>query len=98
MWLVSAYSLFTIALPWRSAFALVFYTGGSAIVLAGVLTFRRMKTTVNPLTPEATTTMVTSSLANHFSYPSATRWKGSDLLTYKHLFFEKTRVGTVRKL
>ncbi len=62
MWLVSAYSMFTIVLPWRPAFALVFYTGGSAIVLAGVLTFRRMKTTVNPLTPEATTTMVTSGI------------------------------------
>ena len=62
MWLVSAYSVFTIALPWRSAFALIFYAGGSAIVLAGVLTFRRMKTTVNPLTPEATTTVVTSGI------------------------------------
>ncbi|MBS0184498.1 MAG: isoprenylcysteine carboxylmethyltransferase family protein [Nitrospira sp.] len=62
MWLVSTYSTFTIALPGRSAFALIFYTVGSTIVLAGVLTFRRMKTTVNPLTPEATTTMVTSGI------------------------------------
>ena len=31
-------------------------------MLAGILTFRRMKTTVNPLTPEATTTMVTSGI------------------------------------
>ncbi|MBX3332059.1 MAG: isoprenylcysteine carboxylmethyltransferase family protein [Nitrospira sp.] len=62
MWLVSAYSRFTIALPWRSTFAVIFFTVGSAIVLAGVLTFRRMKTTVNPLTPEATTTMVTSGI------------------------------------
>ena len=62
MWLVSGYSPFTIALPWRSAFALMFYSLGSAIVLAGVLTFRRMKTTVNPLTPEATTTIVTSGI------------------------------------
>ncbi len=62
MWVVSAYSVFTIALPWRSAFAFILYTGGSAIVLAGILTFRRMKTTVNPLTPEATTTMVTSGI------------------------------------
>ena len=62
MWLVSGYSLFTIALPGRSAFALIFYTVGSVIVLTGVLTFRRMKTTVNPLTPEATTTMVTSGI------------------------------------
>ncbi|BFU91632.1 MAG: hypothetical protein NTAFB01_28190 [Nitrospira sp.] len=62
MWLVSAYSTFTIALPGRSAFALILYTGGSAIVLVGILTFRLMKTTVNPLTPEATTTMVTSGI------------------------------------
>ena len=59
MWLVSASSIFAISLPWRWVFSLIFYTVGSAIVLAGVLTFRRMKTTVNPLTPEATTTMVT---------------------------------------
>ena len=48
IWVVSAYSLFTITLPWRSALALIFYTVGSAIVLASVLTFRRMKTIVNP--------------------------------------------------
>lgn len=62
MWFVSASPTLTIALPWRSAFACIFYTVGSAIVVAGVLTFRRMKTTVNPLTPEATTTMVTSGI------------------------------------
>lgn len=66
MWLISAYSVFTIALPWRSALALIFCTVGFAIVLAGVLTFRRAKTTVNPLTPEATTTMVTSGIY-HFT-------------------------------
>ena len=62
MWVVSADSLFTIALPWYSAFALICCTVGFAIVLAGVLTFRRAKTTVNPLTLEATTTMVTSGI------------------------------------
>ena len=62
MWLVSAYAVFNITLPWRSAFALLSCTVGFAIVLAGVFTFRRMKTTVNPLTPEATTTMVTSGI------------------------------------
>lgn len=62
MWLVSAASVFTIALPWRSAFALLFCIVGFAIVLAGILTFRWAKTTVNPLTPEATTTMVTSGI------------------------------------
>jgi len=62
MWLVSAYSVFAIALPWRSAFALLFCTVGFAIVLAGVLAFRRAKTTVNPMAPETTTTMVISGL------------------------------------
>ena len=59
MWLVSAYSGFIIAVPWRSTFVLIFCIVGFAIALAGVLTFRRAKTTVNPLTLEATTTMVT---------------------------------------
>ena len=62
MWLVSAYSVFTIALPWRSAFALMFCTVGLAIVLAGVFAFRQAKTTVNPLKPETTTAMVTSGI------------------------------------
>jgi protein-S-isoprenylcysteine O-methyltransferase Ste14 len=59
MWLVSAYPVFTMAVPWRSIFALILCTVGFAIVLAGALTFRRARTTVNPLTPEATTTIVT---------------------------------------
>jgi protein-S-isoprenylcysteine O-methyltransferase Ste14 len=59
MWLASASSAFTLSLPWRSGFALILCTVGFAIVLAGVVAFRRVKTTVNPLTPEATTAMVT---------------------------------------
>src|SRR5688572_26485311 len=62
MWLVSDYSLFTIALPWRSTFAIILSSVGSAIVLACVLTFRRTTTPVNPLTPDATTTLVTSGI------------------------------------
>jgi hypothetical protein len=62
MWLASASSAFTLSLPWRAAFALIFLTVGLAIVLAGALAFRRAKTTVNPLTPKATTAMVTSGI------------------------------------
>jgi len=62
MWLASAYSPFTVALPWRWAFALISCTVGFVIALAGVLAFRRAKTTVNPLTPEATTAVVTSGI------------------------------------
>ena len=69
MWLASAYSPFTIALPWRSAFALIIGIVGFAIALAGVLSFRRADTTVNPLTPEATTAMVTSGIYRFTRHP-----------------------------
>jgi protein-S-isoprenylcysteine O-methyltransferase Ste14 len=69
MWLVSASSVFAIVLPWRSVLALLLWTVGSAIMLAGVLTFWRMKTTVNPLTPEATTTIVTSGIYRFIRNP-----------------------------
>ena len=62
MWLASAYSAFTLALPWHSMFALIFGSLGLAIVLAGVFAFRQAKTTVNPLKPETTTAMVTSGI------------------------------------
>ena len=62
MWLASAYSPLSMALPWRIAIAVIFCGVGLAISLAGVLAFRRAKTTVNPITPEATTVMVTSGI------------------------------------
>lgn len=62
MWVVSIYSTLTFALPWRSALAALVGIAGSAIMLSGVLSFRRAKTTVNPLTPEGATTMVTSGI------------------------------------
>ena len=62
MWLLSAYTAFTMALPWRLEFALIVGTAGFAIVLASLLAFRQAKTTVNPLTPDATSTMVTSGI------------------------------------
>jgi len=62
MWLASAYSAFALSLPWRATFALIVFIVGFAIVLAGVVAFRRAKTTVNPLTPEATTAMVISGI------------------------------------
>ena len=62
MWLVSATSVFTMALPWHFGLTLILCGTGFAIVLAGVLAFRRAKTTVNPLTPEATTTIITTGI------------------------------------
>jgi len=40
--------------------ALFFLTAGSAVALAGVVAFRRHRTTVNPFTPEKSTTLVDS--------------------------------------
>jgi len=62
MWLVSAYSPLSITMPWRNAIAFTFCGAGLAIALAGVLSFRLAETTVNPMTPEATTAMVTSGI------------------------------------
>ena len=61
MWLVSVYGpSLMLTVPWRVAVVALLVVVGIAISLAGVLEFRRAKTTVNPLTPETTTAMVTS--------------------------------------
>ena len=61
MWLTSTYDgPLPFPLPWRRAIAFLVCCAGLVIGLGGVVAFRRAKTTVNPITPEATTTMVTS--------------------------------------
>lgn len=61
MWLLSAYvPSLALALPWRLILALTLVVAGMTIALAGVLEFHQNKTTVNPLTPEAASAMVTS--------------------------------------
>ena len=61
MWLLSAsVPSLSWALPWRAAVAPLLVSTGLAIALAGVLEFRRAKTTVNPFIPEATSAIVTS--------------------------------------
>ncbi|HEY3476643.1 MAG TPA: isoprenylcysteine carboxylmethyltransferase family protein [Anaerolineales bacterium] len=63
MWLLSTYETsLSFLLPWSRAIALFVCCAGLAIGLGGVIAFRRANTTVNPITPEATTTMVTSGL------------------------------------
>src|SRR6185312_13278504 len=61
-------------LPWRSTFGPLVGSVGLAIFLAGVLAFRRAKTTVNPLTPEATTTMVCSGTYRFTRKPDVSRF------------------------
>jgi protein-S-isoprenylcysteine O-methyltransferase Ste14 len=61
MWIASAYvPSLAFALPSRRAFALTFVGAGLVISLAGIVVFRQAKTTVNPIKPETTSTMVTS--------------------------------------
>jgi protein-S-isoprenylcysteine O-methyltransferase Ste14 len=63
MWLLSASAAsLALALPWRTLVALILWSAGFAIALAGLFEFRRAKTTVNPLTPEATSAIVTSGI------------------------------------
>ena len=63
MWLTAVYvPSLTLTLPWRTAIAPICWAGGFAIILTGLLACRGAKTTVNPLTPEATTAMVTSGI------------------------------------
>lgn len=48
------------ALPGRSAIALALAVVGAAVATAGVIAFRERRTTVNPLTPSASSSIVSS--------------------------------------
>ena len=70
MWLLSASaSSLALALPWRILVALILWSAGFAIALAGLFEFRRAKTTVNPLTPEAASAIVTSGIYRYSRNP-----------------------------
>ena len=61
MWLASSYApSLGLAIPGRSAVALALVGLGLAFAGAGVLAFRKAKTTVNPTRPENTSTVVAS--------------------------------------
>ena len=63
MWVVSAHGLsLTVPLPGHVTLAALLVAVGLAICVAGIVQFRRANTTVNPLTPETTTAMVTSGM------------------------------------
>ncbi|QXH53485.1 isoprenylcysteine carboxylmethyltransferase family protein [Pseudomonas fakonensis] len=47
-----------LTLEWRLGLALVVLLAGAAVSLGGVLCFRRARTTVNPLKPQAATALV----------------------------------------
>ena len=63
MWLISTREPpLALDLPWRVAVAFMLYGAGFAVALAGVIAFYRAKTTINPVTPEAATAIVTTGI------------------------------------
>lgn len=63
MWFARRYTpSLGLAIPGRTALAIGLVILGIALALAGVLAFRKAKTTVNPLKPEATSTIVASGI------------------------------------
>jgi protein-S-isoprenylcysteine O-methyltransferase Ste14 len=59
MWLVARATPFlTVSLPYRYFLASAVAAAGAAVSGLGVLSFRRARTTVNPMTPEASSALV----------------------------------------
>lgn len=63
MWLVSAVApALTLQLPYEQAIALVLAIAGGFVAVWGVVSFRRMGTTVNPTNPHATSSLVSTGI------------------------------------
>lgn len=63
MWLVAkALPALTVAVPWANPAAVGLGALGLGAALAGVLSFRKAKTTANPMDPSASSTIVTSGI------------------------------------
>lgn len=60
MWLVAEVSpSLSLVVPFRTAFCIALAAAGVAVGLLGICSFRRQRTTVNPLKPDAATALVT---------------------------------------
>jgi len=55
--------------PWRLGTAVLLLATGVLVAVAGVLEFRRARTTVNPTTPQAASSMVRSGIYRHTRNP-----------------------------
>ncbi len=71
MWLAARHLPGALELPieLRTSLALVVLLAGIAICLAGVLSFRRARTTVNPLKPETASALVSSGVYKYTRNP-----------------------------
>lgn len=50
------------SLPWRDSLAVTVFGGGILVILAGLYEFQKAKTTFNPMTPDAASSVVTSGI------------------------------------
>jgi protein-S-isoprenylcysteine O-methyltransferase Ste14 len=63
MWLVSrAMPALSFVFPGRKSLALSFAITGAMIIIVGVASFRRAKTTINPMKPESSSSLVVSGI------------------------------------
>ena len=63
MWMMALFNVWaSISIPAEEVVALVIGLIGSSLVIAGAVEFRAAKTTVNPLTPELATSIVTKGI------------------------------------
>ena len=70
MWLLSRWTPgLELAQPWRLGTAVLLLATGVLVAVAGVLEFRRARTTVNPTTPQAASSMVRSGIYRHTRNP-----------------------------
>ena len=71
MWLAAHYlpGAVGLAIEWRAGLALVVLLIGAIICLAGVLSFRYARTTVNPLKPETASALVCSGIYRYTRNP-----------------------------
>lgn len=71
MWLAARYppGALRLAIEWRIGLALAVLLIGTIICLAGVLSFRYVRTTVNPLKPETASALVSSGVYRYTRNP-----------------------------
>ena len=70
MWLLSRWTAgLELGQPWRLGTAVLLLTTGVVVAVAGVLEFRRARTTVNPTTPQAASSMVRSGIYRYTRNP-----------------------------
>lgn len=70
MWMVASFNAWaSLSIPAKEASVLVTGLIGIALIVAGAAEFRAAKTTVNPLTPELATSMVTKGIYRYSRNP-----------------------------